>query len=81
MPGKLCNGGVTDASVTVRSSKAYCEGRLAGKAGLLIGDNPHTTGSDAAKAWLAGLASWSADPTGVPLDCCATAYGGGYIAP
>lgn len=83
MAGKLCAGqDPADKSPSTKDSKAYCEGRRAAKDGILVGANPHEAGSDAANAWDAGHASWSADPAAGPgQDCCATAYGGGYVAP
>lgn len=82
MPGKLCKG-TDDVPNDVALSKAYCEGRAAARAGGTLVDDPHPAGSPASVAWLAGLASWDADPATNPLgrDCCADPLGGGYVAP
>lgn len=77
MPGKLCNG--TNNTVCIRESKAYCEGRAAAAAGVLVGSNPFAAGTDNYVNWDNGWDSWAADPAAGPgQDCCAVAYGGGY---
>jgi len=72
-----CDG--TTNVPTLRESKAYCEGRAAAAAGALVGTNPHPSGSAAATRWAAGFGTWVLDPDGVAQDCCADAYGGGYV--
>ena len=78
MAGKMCMG-TTSVPRSPKLSHAYCEGRQAAAAGALIGTNPHTIAGEAATAWAAGHTSWTADPAGVAGDCCADAYGGGYV--
>ena len=77
MPGKRCHGEAAGA-IPIKESKAYCEGRGAAAAGALVGTNPHAATSVDGLAWIRGHESWTADPAGVPGDCCADAYGGGY---
>jgi len=82
MSGKQCNGIADSGAVTKRLSKAYCEGRAAASAGLLVGDNPHPSGSGEYVSWDNGFDSWTADPATGPAtgqDCCADSFGGGYV--
>jgi hypothetical protein len=45
----------------------------------LTGSNfPEVTGNSGL-AFVAGVNSWTADPTGVDRDCCALPYGGGHV--
>ena len=76
MPGKLCYGS-TNNGYHPKLSKAYCEGRAAAAAGILVGENPHEA-SEAATAWSTGYATWVNDPSLGGPDCCDTAFGGGY---
>ncbi len=66
MPGKLCNG--SEDMGWVKESKAFCEGRAA-RAAAVSPTNPHESGSDAADAWDAGVASKVASPD--DHACCA----------
>ena len=77
MAGKICIGSNVVPNDPALS-RAYCEGRTAAAAGALIGTNPHPANTPANTIWGLGHQSWAADPAGVPRDCCADAYGGGY---
>jgi len=71
MPGKVVAG--TAVNPTFRSSKAYCEGREASKAGALQNTNPHQNPSPAYTAWDAGWLTYvSGGGTTLPVDNCAT---------
>jgi hypothetical protein len=78
MAGKRCNGNAESGPVPIKDSGHYCDGRRAAAAGVLVGANPHTADTVESDLWIAGHESWAADPDGVPRDCCADAYGGGY---
>jgi hypothetical protein len=82
MPGKLAyNEDANKLDANPKQMTAYCEGRSAAAAGLLIADNP-TPSEDTVLAayWDAGHASWTADPDGMPTkDCCDLPYGGGFV--
>lgn len=73
MPGKLCIGEVTNSGLTVKNSKAFCEG-VAARTASATTSNPHA-GGDAADAWDRGVALAAAavggavDPADAP--CCA----------
>lgn len=81
MSGKLC------PEHDVRISKAYCEGRLAAKNGLLITSNPHPSGTSANFIWSMGHITWAENPSGPTappngdgIDCCGRGlpFGGGF---
>lgn len=80
MAGKFCYGDATFHQYNPKLATAYCTGRGAAVAGLILGDNPHTAGVDESTSWIAGFNSWSADPaTAATRDCCADAFGGGFV--
>jgi hypothetical protein len=81
MTGKLKITGDINTPRDPMNVKAYCEGRQAAKDGGATTDDPHPANSPSSVDWLAGFTSWAADPAGVPRDCCAIPYGGGYVAP
>ena len=74
----LCDG-LGGGPPQLKNSRAYCEGREAAVAGALVGTNPHAAGSEAATSWANGHATWSTDPSLGGPDCCADAFGGGYV--
>lgn len=46
---------------------------------ILTGSNVQKSAGDATvESFIAGRASWTADPAGVARDCCALPYGGGH---
>ena len=64
---------VADTSTSDGSGEVVAEyTRLTGST------HPHAQSLADITAFNAGVTSWSADPTGVPQDCCADAYGGGF---
>lgn len=52
---------------------------VAAAARRLTGSNmPQSADNSAINSYVAGVASWTADPTGVGRDACALPYGGGH---
>ena len=76
MPGQLCIGHEVKNAV-LKNSKAYCEGRTAGRDGIHPENNPHADDSDASIAWLRGMGSWFVAAEGPTQDCCDLPLGGG----
>jgi hypothetical protein len=70
MPGKLNFGDFPNPNDPMLA-KAYCEGRRASAAGVLIGSNPHPANSPANAAWARGHASYESTGTVTGRDCCA----------
>lgn len=77
----LCDGRGILGPVQLTNSRAYCEGLAAAAAGEAVGTDPHPAGSEAAAAWITGHVNWAKDPANLPeqSNCCAHAFGGGYI--
>ena len=62
MPGKPFLGLLTtppDHAYAPNVAKAYCEGRGAGLAGGVAGDNPHALGSESREAWANGFVNFA----------------------